>query len=74
MFKIEKNVAFPALGGRGSKKYPFDEMQVGDSFLAQVKADRLSNAAASYARYHGSGIKFATRKIDDDNTRIWRIA
>lgn len=75
MFKIEKNVALPASWGRaGSKKYPFGEMQVGDSFTAQVKQTRLSNAAATYARYHGGGLKFTTRKIDDANTRIWRIA
>jgi len=78
-YKIEKNI--PKTRGKGNKTYPFDEMEVGDSFLINVPADRKLNtmqaqtlsAALSYASHDGNGKKFTTRRQSDTSFRIWRV-
>jgi hypothetical protein len=76
-FEIEKGVPVPALGrgGRRVLKYPFNEMEVGDSFLVSVGEDsrarvmtRLINAAGHYKpkRFKTAGVP--------DGVRCWRIA
>lgn len=69
-FKIEKGV--PAPGRR--TKYPFGEMEVGDSFFVEHgNASALSNAACSYARYWKKPFKYSARRVDG-GARIWRIS
>lgn len=68
MFKIEKAVPIP----RGNAKYPFKEMQVGDSFF--VPKDRVKNAQiAAYAWAKRNGVVLASRSVDG-GLRIWRTA
>lgn len=69
MFKIEKHVPPPA----ARRVYPFDKMDVGDSFF--VPDETTWGSAASSARAYGAneGKRFATRAIDG-GVRIWRIA
>lgn len=78
MYKIEKNIPVPAARSRVTK-YPFDKMDVGDSFLI-VKQDgeehekirmKAVGAACGYAKT--KGWKFRTRK-EGENLRVWRIA
>ena len=76
MFIIEKNVAmksavFPNARGRPSI-YPLAQLEVGDSFCVPIDAlESIQNAAANYARKHGS--RFSCRKIDGQ-IRVWRIS
>jgi hypothetical protein len=67
MIKIEKNIAVP------TSSYPFDQMEVGDSF---VVIDQTKIAGARVAAYN-CGMrkekKFASRRVTE-GVRIWRIA
>lgn len=52
MYKIEKGIEIPECkhGGGKNRKYPFDEMDVGDSFFVPVidpTKDRLVSRASS---------------------------
>ena len=67
-FTIDKDRPIPAR--RYSFKYPFGEMEVGDSFLAENK--KAVSAAHAWASAH-PGVKFATRS-EGDGTRVWRLA
>jgi hypothetical protein len=75
-FKIEDNVPTPA--ARGYRKYPFDDMAVGNSFFvgcAQVDSEaehtRISNAA--WRAGHKKGKKFTVRTVEG-GIRVWRVA
>ena len=71
MFEIEKFVPIPA-GYAKSKKYPFSEMEIGDSILF---GESDMKAARSYSHAFGvrHGMKFTTRLVDG-GMRIWRIS
>ncbi len=76
--KIEKGIKLPAAKS-GSKKYPFEDMEVGDSFLVpfagtDVKRRRLQSAilgSCRISRY--SGMKFSTRS-SNKGIRCWRVS
>ena len=75
-YKIEKNVEMPEKKGR--KKYPFEKMSVGDSFIISENYSRQEmitkgNTARNWARYKGLDWKFAVRKTGGNKIRIWRI-
>jgi hypothetical protein len=74
MFKIEKNIPLPS-GGAGGKesKYPFMQMEIGDSFQAP---DEQRNAIRSMATYHTRKhkMRFIVRKDGEAHVRIWRVA
>ncbi len=57
-------------GGRPSI-WPWEQMEVGDSFIM----DKPRSKARPQAYRAGSryGFKFTTRKIDANTTQIWRI-
>jgi len=71
MLYVESSVPLP--DDRQRLKYPFDDMDVGDSFLltdpSMVKNAR--SAAWMYSRRHG--MKFSCRKVED-GWRVWRTA
>lgn len=72
--KIEKGVPLPV--GRG--KYPWREMDVGDSFFVpDVTGVKLSAAASAYTircRSTGKPVpKFSVRNVDG-GVRVWRTA
>jgi hypothetical protein len=71
--KIEKNVNPPNQVGR--KKYPFGEMEVGDSiFIASESSGGRSNPAfAARCFRREKGWRFTARK-ENDGVRIWRIS
>jgi hypothetical protein len=64
--KIDTGVPLP-----GSVKYPFDKLDVGDSFVVGIsKRSSVSSAATNYGKR--TGTKFVVRKIEDDKLRVWR--
>ena len=65
--KIDKDVPVPDLG-----LYPFDQMEVGDSFVTPRACVRT--AAAEWAKRRGNGAKFVCRRQPDGTFRIWRVA
>jgi hypothetical protein len=66
-FKIDNDVPIPKL--RGSSKYPFRSMKVGDSFLAENNI--ASSAATGFAK-RNKEYRFACRSVPG-GLRIWRI-
>jgi len=70
MFEIEKGIPVPATLPRS--KYPFGQMEVGDSFACSASQNaRVRVAAHKYGKDHG--LVFTARKIGDDSYRVWRI-
>jgi hypothetical protein len=72
-FKIDKGVPLPPTK-HGTKKYPFGEMEVGDSvFFAGNTSDKISSA---YAYYQRNGKRFANRTVIENGlsgVRVWRV-
>ncbi len=82
--KIEKGIPLGPLGRTGMgapRKYPFPDMEVGDSFVALLTDSRcsgmtgLQNAIWQSAKaVIGTG-KIATRMLETrDGFRVWRVA
>jgi hypothetical protein len=73
MFEIQKDVPTPKHIGSGAKpKYPFPQMEVGDSFFAPgITARGLSNATQWHANKTGKKFTCAT---EADGARCWRVA
>ncbi len=72
-FKIEKGVPLSS-NTVGDPKYPFRDMDVGDSFSIEgggVAANLVRAASANETRK--SGKRFSTRKFEG-GYRCWRIA
>lgn len=72
--EIEKGIPLSdprALANKGRSKYPWAQMEVGDSFHARVSSNSLRTTAAHFARK--TGWKFVVRK-DGEGARAWRIA
>ena len=74
MTTIEKDIPVPARKrGRkpGSRKYPFAEMALGDSFFVQAKKVMSVYSAVSRANKAYAPKRFTARNIDN-GVRIWR--
>lgn len=75
MIKIEKNIPAPQnhkRGGPGRKYlYPFHEMEVGDSFIAEK--DSVCSSAIAFAKRNGGKVKFTTMRLPNGTFRVWRI-
>lgn len=71
--EIEKNIPIPRSHAEGGK-YPFPQMEIGDSFVVPADRGRAATVAcARQKRKHGK--QFATRKTEDGKfVRVWRIA
>jgi hypothetical protein len=68
--RVEKGVALPM--ARVDRKYPHEEMEVGDSFLiADVSMQVVLNA--NWRASKKLGWKFAARK-EGEGIRVWRTA
>lgn len=71
---IEKNVPITKarVGSGRPAKYPFRDMEVGDSLFAegQNAQGRLTIAARGWARTHNA--KFVARTVEG-GCRVWRI-
>lgn len=72
MFNIEKNVPIPERKVRKGQKYPFADMQVGDSFtFTKDDYPRVSSAMRTYA-WKSESRQFTIRRVDD-GFRCWRL-
>lgn len=73
MFKIEKGVEAPA--GTKRRKYPFQDMDIGDSFFIEDASPRHNHQIYAAASYAGSrhGKTFTVRTVEG-GYRVWRLA
>lgn len=73
MIKIQKGIPIPATTAGRPGKYPFAEMDIGDSFeLKDVPKNTVLNAARNWASRNNKKAKFTIRH-ENKTTRIWRI-
>ncbi len=81
MYKIEKNLAIPTRHNRRQSKYPWADLQIGDSFLVpfnevNVKNER-SNLHTSYRQWCRTR-QLPERKISvqevEKGFRVWRVS
>ena len=75
-FKIEKGI--PIIPKRGMCKYPFEKMEVGDSFIAGNTSRNLRGTVGSLAnRFILDNPEYKTWKFSakdcDGKLRVWRI-
>lgn len=68
---IEKDVPLPKKARGPKERYPFEVMEVGDSFY--VKTKRGTSLYTLSSRHSKDGKKFTCRRVDD-GFRIWRIS
>jgi hypothetical protein len=82
VFIIQKSIpvsgTYRALGP--SLRYPFKDMQSGESFEVKVskndarrKVANLSSACASYVKRSNNAARFTVRRTSDTTIRCWRI-
>ncbi len=78
-YKIEKNIDinnYPPRRGSVSQ-YPFDKMEVGDSFICGEYSKkymiRMANLVRNNPTLKKLGYKFSFRKLSDGNIRCWRV-
>lgn len=76
--EVESGIEIPTRTRKGTAKYPFASMEVGDSFLTAAEEDdmvrvksRMSNACAQ-AQKKLEGYKFSVRQVEG-GVRVWRI-
>jgi len=69
MIKIEKGIIKPESTTKREQKYPWDQMEVGDSFL--VTGVKLTSTKAMC--YKHAPKKFSARLVKD-GVRVWRDA
>jgi hypothetical protein len=74
---IDKGVPIPVFGQKA--RYPWLEMEVGDSFEATTHPGRMNpleraTASVMYANRAQSPRKFWAGTADDGKVRIWRVA
>ena len=71
-YKIEKNISIIVNANARRRKYPFDKMEVGDSFKLN-RSNKIRCACAAYQYGRRKDKKFTVRNIDDEHCRCWRI-
>ena len=74
MHTIEKNIPITASNNGRSNKYPFHDMEVGDSFFTTL-GHKARAGAYQYGKIHS--MKFVSRqetsKEGEVGVRIWRV-
>jgi hypothetical protein len=73
-YEIEKNVPMKQKVERAKfkRKYPFDDMEIGDSFLVATE-NREKVRVASYIEGIRKHKLFKVTLDEDDNVRCWRL-
>jgi hypothetical protein len=84
MYKVEKNIEMPnpIWGGVVSHKYPFNDMEVGDSFAVKVDPTTKLNykqvacrctSAIQQQKKRNPTTDYAIRTLKDEKSiRVWR--
>jgi hypothetical protein len=67
--EIEKDVPIPADHERGTRKYPFHTMEVGDSFATDTA--NIYNSVRFFVRKNPDKA-FTSRKVGENQWRVWR--
>ena len=77
MYEVEKDVPVPDSRVDGRTKYPFYNMEIGDSFFIPNVEDSqvltVKSAAYAFRRRTQTDYKFAFRR-ESGGVRIWRVA
>ena len=71
MLKLEKNIPIPSTAGR-PKKYPFEKMQHGDSFLVTPKEKTSVRQCIVRENKRSTTHKWITRSVDN-GIRVWCV-
>jgi len=75
MFEIEKNISVKS-ENQGYSKYPWWEMEIGDSFkvdgYSYAKQNGLGTNGRDWAKRNNPEVRFKTRK-EGDSVRITRV-
>ena len=78
-YTIEKNIPMPATGGSGGRKgkYPWNELEIGDSFLVVNKEISLGQRHRGWRpqpskNLRDIGYKTSSRYITE-GVRVWRV-
>lgn len=66
--KIEKGISIPT----GKNKYPFAEMQVGESFAVPLSMKNNVRTNLNQFKLRHKDFSFATR-ANDKEVRVWRV-
>jgi len=71
---VEKNVDMPVMRVTASK-YPYDEMEVGDSFMVTSERVSMINTMCGVNKKKGEelGMKFIAKRVEG-GVRVWRIS
>jgi hypothetical protein len=71
---VEKNVDMPVMRVTASK-YPYDEMEVGDSFMVTSERISMINTMCGVNKKKGEelGMKFIAKRVEG-GVRVWRIS
>ena len=71
---VEKNVDMPVMRVTASK-YPYDEMEVGDSFMVTSERISMINTMCGINKKKGEelGMKFIAKRVEG-GVRVWRIS
>jgi len=67
---VKLHVASNPSSNKGTSKYPFKEMEIGDSFFAPIAIDAISSTVARAKK--NTGFQFALRQVEG-GTRCWRV-
>lgn len=77
MITIDKDKPMPNGYGRGApRKYPFDELAVGESFFVPGKKANDLYSSADCAKLRCPGRKFSRRTVTENGVtgvRVWRV-
>lgn len=73
MTQIDRGV--PLSKARTKKKYPFAQMQVGDSFFFEelTEVESAQASGKGYSKRHNPEFRMTRRKVEG-GYRLWRIA
>lgn len=69
---IEEGVPMPPVRRGRPSPYPWDDMDVGESFVATTESVYQAVSRAN-ARHTSSGKRWTTRKEGENTWRVWRI-
>ena len=78
-YDIQKDIPMPGRrsGGKASK-YPFADMEEGDSFVIPAEEGRRISAVRAaidnWRKRHDMRIRFRARQLEDGAIGVWRIS
>jgi hypothetical protein len=69
---VEKGFPIPEVRKDSMRKYPWKEMEIGDSFFLEGITRNRAGSICNGGMRNNSGKKFSYRSIDG-GVRIWRV-